>query len=58
MPATTDDRTDDRLVAGRYRLLEPIGRGGMGVVWARRGYFLGREVAIKEIVPPLEHTPQ
>lgn len=37
------------LLAERYELVAPLGRGTMGTVWRARDRALGREVAVKEI---------
>ncbi len=41
----------DQVVAGRYRLREPIGRGGMGCVWRAEHVALHTAVAVKLLTP-------
>jgi hypothetical protein len=41
-----------RVLAGRYTVIEEIGRGGMGIVWLAEDRTIGRRVAIKELHLP------
>ncbi|MFD4561706.1 serine/threonine-protein kinase, partial [Streptomyces sp. NPDC058469] len=40
---------EGRLIAGRYRILDRIGRGGMATVWRAHDDLLDRQVAVKKL---------
>jgi hypothetical protein len=43
-------------IAGRYRLIEPLGRGAMSSVWLAEDSELGRRVAVKLLSPAADRA--
>jgi serine/threonine-protein kinase len=62
-PATGEQGAEDSsrlglVVDGRYRIIELIGRGGMGTVFKAEHIGIGRTVAVKLLHPSLAGVPE
>ncbi|MEA2826125.1 MAG: eukaryotic-like serine/threonine-protein kinase [Actinomycetota bacterium] len=47
----------EHVIAGRYRLKQPIAKGGMAEVWEADDDVLGRSVAVKVLLPEFAADP-
>src|SRR5438105_13966459 len=56
-PPATERFAPGTLLAGRYRVVAPLGKGGMGEVYRADDLTLGQPVALKFLPPHLAADP-
>src|SRR5580698_4301910 len=57
-PRTQRIMESGQVIAGKYRLNQPIGSGGMAAVWSATNTFTERQVAIKLMNVEVAKTPE
>ena len=55
--AKTSALKTDQIIAGKYRLIEKIGEGGIGQVWKAEDTILDRVVALKRLKIKFSSSP-
>ena len=54
---TSEQMSDELLIAHRYSLIDRIGQGGMGEVWRCHDQITGQTLAVKILRPPVSAAP-